>query len=95
MIISCQSVMTMTASWRYKNGRVEVTPFSVPITSRTVSVICRDALCNTSKLTAPGTLNTFSMCEKQRWIFNGPTIPLWYAGLPSLGLDPKDPAVRG
>ena len=85
----------MTAFWRYKNGRLEMTPFSVPITSGTVSVICRYALCNTSKLTAPGTLNTFSMCEGQRWIFNVLTILLWYTGLPSLGLDPKDPAVRG
>ena len=37
-----------------RNGRLEVTRFSVFTTSRTVSVIKRDALCNASWLTAPG-----------------------------------------
>ena len=37
-----------------RNGRLEVTRFSVSTTSRTVSVIKRDALCNASWLTAPG-----------------------------------------
>ena len=26
------------------------------------------------------------------WIFNVPTILLWYTAPPTLGLDPKDPA---
>ena len=73
-----------------KNGRLEVTRCSVPTTSGTVSVIQRDA-----KLTAPGSLTTCQMCEGQRWIFNVPTILLWYTGPPSLGLDPKDPAILG
>ena len=47
-----------------------VTQFSVPTTSGTVSVIQRDAMRNTSELTAPGSLNTCPMCEGQRWIFN-------------------------
>ena len=50
-----------------KNGRLEVTQFSVPATSETVSLIRRDALCNTTRLTAPGSINTCSMCEGQRW----------------------------
>ena len=33
------------------------------------------------------------MCEGQRWIFNVPTILLWYTGPPSLGLVPKDHVV--
>ena len=41
-----------------RNGRLEVTQFSVPTTSGTASVIWRNALCNTSGLTAPGSLNT-------------------------------------
>ena len=73
-----------------KNGRLEVTQFSVPATSETASVIGRDALCNTTRLTAPGSINTCSMCEGQRWIFNVPTILLWYTDPPSLGLDAKD-----
>ena len=76
-----------------RNGILEVTPFSAPFTSGTVSVIRRDALCNTSGLTAPGRLNTCPMCEGQRWIFNVSMILLWYTGPPSLGLDPKDPAI--
>ena len=47
-----------------RNDRLEVTPFSVPTTSGTVSVIWRDAKkCNTSGLTAQGSLNTCPMCE--------------------------------
>ena len=48
-----------------RNGRLEVTQFLVPTTSGTVSVIRRDAKCNTSLLTAPGSLNTNSMCESR------------------------------
>ena len=40
-----------------RNGRLEVNPFSLPTTSRTVSVIRKDAKRNTSELTAPGSLN--------------------------------------
>ena len=78
-----------------KNGILELTQIPVPTTTQTVSVIRRDAKHNTSRLTAPGSLNTCSMCEGQRWIFNGPAILLWYTGPPSLGLDPKDPAILG
>ena len=79
-----------------RNLRLEVTRFSVPTTSETFSVIWRDAKCNTSRLTAPGSLNTCLMCEEQRWIFNEPTISLWYTGPPPcLGLDPKDPEILG
>ena len=48
-----------------RNGRLEVTPFSVSTTSGTVSVIRRDAKRNTSRLmlTAPGCLNACPMCE--------------------------------
>ena len=60
-----------------QNGRLEMTQFSVPTTSGTVSVIRRVAKCNTFGLTAPGSLNTCPMCEGQRWIFNVPTILLW------------------
>ena len=77
------------------NGRLEVTRFSLPTTSGTVSVIRRDAKRNTLGLTAPGSLNTCPMCEKQRWVFNVPTMLLRYTGPPSLGLDPKDPAILG
>ena len=73
-----------------RNGRLEVTPFSVPTTFGTVSVTQKDALCNTSRLTAPGSLSTCPMCEG--WIINVPTILLWYT---SLGLDPKGPAILG
>ena len=75
-----------------KSGRM-VTQFSVPTNSVTVSVIQRDALRNTSWLTATGSLNTWTMCEGQSLIFNVPTIWLWYAGPLSLGLDPKDSAI--
>ena len=44
------------------NGKLKVTQFSVPITSGTVSIIRRDAKCNTSGLTAPGG----SMCEEEK-----------------------------
>ena len=71
----CILVMLIGSS---RNGRLEVTPFSVSTTSRTVSVIRRDALCNTSGLTAPGSLNTCPMCKCQRWIF---TILLWHTQL--------------
>ena len=90
IIIGCQSLMTMG-----RNGRLEVSQFSVPTTSGTVSVIQRDALCNKSRLTTPDSLNTCPMCEEQRWIFNVPSILLWYTGPPSLGLDLKDPAILG
>ena len=33
------------------------------------------------------------MFEGQRWILNMPKILVWYTGPPSLGLDPKDPAI--
>ena len=46
-----------------KNGRLEVAQFSVPTTSGTVSVVWRDASCNTSWTTEPGT------CKQQRCIF--------------------------
>ena len=71
----------------------ELTPFSVPTTSVTVCVIQRDPLCNTSGLTAPGSINTCPMCEGQRGNFNVPVILLWYTGPPHVGLDPKKPAV--
>ena len=70
-----------------RNGRLEMTQFSVPTTSGTVSVIRRNAKRNTSGLTA--------MWEGQRWILNVPTILLWYTEPPSLGLRPKlkNPAI--
>ena len=52
-----------------KNGRLEVTQFSVPTTSGTVSVIRRDAKLNMFGLTAPDCLKTCPMCEGQRWTF--------------------------
>ena len=76
-----------------RNGRLEVTRFSVPTTSGTVSVIRRNAKRNTSGLTAPGSLNTYPMCEEQRWIFNVCPMLLWYTGLPSLGINTKDLAI--
>ena len=56
IIIACQSLVMLLGSNR--NGRLEVTRFSVPTTSGTVSVIQSNALCNTSVLTAPDSLNT-------------------------------------
>ena len=47
------------------NGRLEVTQFSVPTISGTVSVTRRDALCNTFGLTAPGSLNPYPMGKGQ------------------------------
>ena len=41
-----------------RNGRLEVTQFSVSTSSGTVSVIWRDAKSNTSRLAAPGSLGT-------------------------------------
>ena len=76
-----------------RNGRLEVTSFLVPTTSETVSVIRRDAERNTSRLIAPGSLNTCPMCEGQRRIFNVHMILLWYTGPPSLDLDPRSPAI--
>ena len=93
MTIGCQPLMTMTASEQCCLGRLELTYFSIPTTSGTVSVIWMDALCNTSGLTALDSLNTCLMCERQRWIFNVPTILLWQTEPPSLGLNPKDPAI--
>ena len=75
------------------NGRLEVTWFSVPTTSGTVSVIQRDAKRNKLELTAPGSLNTCLMCKGQRWIFNVLTKLLWYTEPPSLGFDLKDSAI--
>ena len=72
-----------------RNGRLEMTQLSVPTTSGTVSVIQRDARCNTSRLTAPGSLNTCLMRERHRWYYCGTSLG------PSLGLDPKDPANFG
>ena len=65
-IIICQSlvsdydcilVMLLGSS---KNGRLEVDRFTVPTNSGTANV--RNALCNMSGLTAPGSLNTCPMC---------------------------------
>ena len=83
-----------------KNGRLELTLFSVPANSRTVSVILRDVKGNTSGLTAPDSFNTCPMCEGQRcegqkWIFNVPTMLLWCREPKSLGLNSKDPAFLG
>ena len=55
-----------------RNGRLEVTRFSVPTTSGTVSATRRDAKGNMSGLTASGSL------ERQRQIFNMPAILLQY-----------------
>ena len=52
-----------------RNGRLEVTRFSVPTTSGTVSVIRRDALCNTSGLSVPGT-HTDVYIDIYTYIFN-------------------------
>ena len=65
----CISAMLLGSN---KNGRLEVTQFSVPATSITVSVICRNAKCNTPGLTVPGSLNSCPICEGQRWILNVP-----------------------
>ena len=65
-----------------RNGRLEVTQFSVPITSGTVIVIRRNVLRNTSRLTALSS----PMCYEQRWIFNVLTIWLWYTECPSSNL---------
>ena len=45
------------------------------------ALIRSDVLCNTSGLTAPGSLNTCPMCEEQRWIFNICTIVRGTMGL--------------
>ena len=76
-----------------KNDIIEVTQFSAATTPGTVSAIQRDASYNTSRLTAPGSLNTGPICEGQRWIFNVPMMLLWYTEPPSFGLDPKDPSI--
>ena len=55
----CILLMLLESS---KNGRLEVTQFSVSTTSGTVSVIQRDVKCNTSRLTAPGSI--FSLAER-------------------------------
>ena len=59
----CILAMALGSSW---NGRLEVTQFSVPATSGAVSVIWRDALRNTSRLAAPGSLNTHPMCKESK-----------------------------
>ena len=66
-----------------RNGRLEVSQYSVSTTSGAVSVIRRDAKRNTSGLTAAGSLNTCPICEGQRWIFNVLTILFWYTKPPS------------
>ena len=48
-----------------------------------------------SGLTALGTLDTCPMCNGHRWIFNVFMILLFYTRPPSLGLDPRDPAIIG
>ena len=88
----CDCILAMLLG-SSRNGRLEIRGFSVPTTSGTISVIRRNALCNTSGLTATGSLNTCPMREEQRWIFYVHTILLWYTQPPSLGLDPKDPAI--
>ena len=55
----CILVMLLGSS---RNSRSEVTRFSIPTTSGTVTVIRRDAKRNTFGLTAPGSLNTCPMC---------------------------------
>ena len=65
-----------------RNGRLEVTQFSVPTISGTVSVIRRDALCKTSGLTSSG-----PMCKGHGWIFGDIIV-----GPSSIGLYTKDPA---
>ena len=75
-----------------KNGRLELTWFSVPTTSGTVIVIWRDAKSNTSGMTALGCLDICPMCKEQKWDF---FLLLWYMGPPSLGLDLKDSALLG
>ena len=60
IIISCILATLLGSS---KNSRLEVTPFSVPATSGTVSAIRRDEKRGTSGLTALGSLNTCLMCE--------------------------------
>ena len=61
-----------------KNKRLEVTRFSAPTTSGTVSVIRRNALCNTFSLTVPSSRKICPMCKRQ--------MTLWYTRPPSLGL---------
>ena len=86
------SIFVMLLGTR-RNGRLKVTLFSVPTTSVTVSVIMRDALYNKSDLTAPDSLNIYQMCEGARRVFKVPTNIIVVHGPPSLGLDPKDPAI--
>ena len=75
------------------NGRLELTPFSVPTISRLVNVNRKGIKQKMSGQTVPGSLNACPMCKRQRWIFNVPMILLWYTGPPSLGLARKDPAI--
>ena len=65
-----------------RNGRLEVTQFSVPTISRAVSVIWRAALCNTTVLPATGSLNTCPIHKEQLWIFNVFKTLLGYTGPP-------------
>ena len=65
-----------------RNGRLEVTQFSVFTSFGTASVILRDALCNPSGLTAPGSLNNCPMCEGQRWVFSVPMMIWWHVEPP-------------
>ena len=53
-------------------GRLEGTLFFLSTVSGTVSVTWRNAMCNTSGLTAPGSRNTWQMCKRQRWILKCP-----------------------
>ena len=64
----CISAMLLGSS---RNGRLEVTPFSVPTTSGSVCVIRRDAKSNMSGLTAPGSLNPCPMPTKLLWYTHG------------------------
>ena len=67
-----------------KNGILEVTKFSVPTTSGTVSVIRIGVMRNMSGLTKPGSLSTCSIFEGRR---------MWYTEPSSLGLGAKDSGI--
>ena len=78
-----------------RNGRLEVTQFSVPTTSGNCQ--CNPERCKEQHIRADSTRQPYAypMCEGQRWILNVPTILLWYTEPPSLGLDLKNPATLG
>ena len=56
----CILVMLLGLS---RNGRLEVTRFSIPTTSKTVSVIQRNEMRNSYELRAPGRFSACQMCE--------------------------------